>query len=297
MKSDGKTQEAIDSLQAWLQEQSKNIDQETSASRLALLQLQTGRALASLGAEAEGEVLMRSAVELDANVSLDYVQAMTQLSDSAARKAAVEFLLARALQTEDPQTARMLAGLISIGATDQDLLDQVEPVLEQIYAANADNQDLLLAMADMWLSQNKQEKAIEIYKRVIRINPNDVVALNNLANLLADQPGAGQEALQYIEQALRIAGNDPLLLDTKGMIQLNNGQIDDAIPTLRSAATASQDPRLAFHLWTALRQGDRLAEANAVRRMLKIDELKTSLLTPADQRELLELENTMEKAQ
>jgi hypothetical protein len=76
------------------------------------------------------------------------------------------------------------------------------------------------------------------------------------------------------------------LLDTKGVILLLANRPAEAVPILEIAASGSQDPRLVFHLYIALKRSGRDQEASRLRDRIDPDQLKKSLLTPDDQREL-----------
>ena len=50
-----------------------------------------------------------------------------------------------------------------------------------------------------------------------------MLTLNNLATLLAELPGREAEAMDYVDQAIEIAGEQTFLLDTKGIILIHAG--------------------------------------------------------------------------
>jgi tetratricopeptide (TPR) repeat protein len=140
----------------------------------------------------------------------------------------------------------------------------------------------------MWLAQNKVSRAIETYRRIVKVKPG-VVALNNLASLLAEQPGGVEEAIGYIDEAIALAGKQPLLLDTKGVILMANGRVEEAIPFFENATRASEDPRLALHLYLALARAGRVEEASRARGKISVEELSQTLLTPSERIELSKL--------
>jgi hypothetical protein len=77
-----------------------------------------------------------------------------------------------------------------------------------------------------------------------------------------------------------------LLLDTKAVLLMNSGRVEEAIPVLEMAIASSDDPRLKLHMFIALRNANRIADANRVAAAININQLKNTLLTPSDQREL-----------
>jgi Flp pilus assembly protein TadD len=163
------------------------------------------------------------------------------------------------------------------------LAEQGDQALTEVGASNNQNAELLLSIADMWLAQKKSGKAIDAYRKIVKIRPNDVVALNNLAILLGEEPEGTNEALSLIDQAIRIAGKQPLLLDSKAAILMLANRLDEAIPILEIAASATNDPRVVFHLYQALTKAGRQEEASRVKSKVNPIELKKAILTPDDQ--------------
>jgi Flp pilus assembly protein TadD len=93
-----------------------------------------------------------------------------------------------------------------------------------------------------------------------------------------------------IDQAIRIAGKQPLLLDSKAAILMLANRFDEAVPILEVAASATNDPRVVFHLYQALRKSGRDEEASRVKSKVNPVELRKSILTPDDQSSLEEFE-------
>jgi hypothetical protein len=89
-----------------------------------------------------------------------------------------------------------------------------------------------------------------------------------------------------VDQAMKIAGKQPLLLDSKAAILMLAGKVDEAIPILEIAASASNDPRILFHLYLALRRASRDEEADRLKSKINPTALRKSILTPDDQLEL-----------
>ena len=128
------------------------------------------------------------------------------------------------------------------------------------------------------------------WKRVLEIQPNHVVALNNLATLLAEQPGKGDEAVRFADRAIELKGPQPGLLDTKGTALLYAGKSGEAAAILADAVSSrNPDPRYYLHLAAAC---DRLGESGRAREAFvraERGELARQLLTDGDRRLLAEL--------
>jgi tetratricopeptide (TPR) repeat protein len=283
---EGKSEQASKTLEEWLSAKKSALPRGYTPTQMAELLSLAGQGMQMIGSSARAEELLREAYELDSRAGLNYVRSLSRSNNSTARENAIRFLMKRASENKNSESMQMLATMLSVGETNPELLENAERLLRQVNTSNDSDLNVLLSVADYWLSKNKQSDAIEIYRRVIQMRPNDVVALNNISNLLAEDPGSIEEALGYIEQALRIAGRQPLLLDTKAVLLMNSGRVEEAIPVLEMAIASSDDPRLKLHMFIALRNANRIADANRVAAAININQLKNTLLTPSDQREL-----------
>lgn len=287
-----RNEDAKNTILAWLTAKSLKKASEQEPKARAVVLVQAGQAMELLGHSDDAERLLREAFELDETAGENYVQSLARSKDDVARNRAIKYLVEKVRRDRSAGSAKLLANLLSAGRFDQELEVEGEEALLGIESSNADDADLLLAVADMWLAQNKVERAIETYRRIVRLQPG-VVALNNLANLLAEQPGGAEEALAYIDQAISLAGKQPLLLDTKGVILMSGGRLEEAIPFFENATRASDDPRLALHLYLALSQAGRVEEAMRARSKINVEELSQSLLTPSERLELAKLQQSV----
>jgi tetratricopeptide (TPR) repeat protein len=106
------------------------------------------------------------------------------------------------------------------------------------------------------------EKAAEVYKEALEINPAYGFALNNLAYLLAEDLAKPEEAIPYARRAFHIAREDPNVIDTLGWVECLSRQYDSAIATLRTAV-ALQPEMIAgvYHLGETYRRKGNVAQA------------------------------------
>jgi len=166
-----------------------------------------------------------------------------------------------------------------------------EPTLDEALVKWKDNPDVLFQVASVRIMQQRLADGEKLLRQVLALSPKSVLALNNLATLLGERAASVQEARELIDRALEIAGPQPVLLDTKGMILVQDGKPKEAVPLLEAAASGPYpDPRYNFHLAAAYaRLGD---TAKAKDAFGKVDraELKKQVLTPNDQTYLKELE-------
>ncbi len=101
-------------------------------------------------------------------------------------------------------------------------------------------------------------------RRVIKLKPDYAHAYNALGYTLADRTDRIEEAFELIEKALKLAPEDPFILDSLGWVQYRRGKLDEALRLLRSAHQARPDPEIAAHLGEVLWKLGRKDEASQV---------------------------------
>src|SRR5262249_39612933 len=107
------------------------------------------------------------------------------------------------------------------------------------------------------------DEAERVLRRLLAGHPDNTDVLNNLAWLLAlREPARATEALELINHAIDVAGAVPSLVDTRSVVQIRAGQLDQAIVELdRARAMDPRNPSLALHLAWAYQGQGRLDEA------------------------------------
>jgi tetratricopeptide (TPR) repeat protein len=129
--------------------------------------------------------------------------------------------------------------------------------------------------------QNLREQyadAIETYGQVIRLEPKDVLAVNNRAFLLSASAKRHDEALAELQKAKAKFGPIPLLLDTEAQVQISRGQPARAVELLREAIAQEPSAGNYFHLALASQKANAKIDAvtawkEALKRGLKPDDL------------------------
>ena len=125
---------------------------------------------------------------------------------------------------------------------------------------------LLTLLADLRDQQELFDDAQSAYMRILQLDGNHVVALNNLAWLLARR-GQPTMAIDLIDLAIELAGSYPELLDTKGVVYMAAGRFAEAIDALNQAIGRASTPGVHMHLaevhW---RNGENDAARQALRR-------------------------------
>ncbi len=85
------------------------------------------------------------------------------------------------------------------------------------------------------------------YRRVLKLDPENVFCLNNLSVLLTMWKGDTVEALPLIERAIEIAGPQAALLDSRAMTYATAGEHAKALADLDRAIGQASAGVLHFH--------------------------------------------------
>lgn len=101
-------------------------------------------------------------------------------------------------------------------------------------------------LADIYGSNKQVGGVVYQYREILKADPENVIALNNLAwNLLDDDP---KQALGYVQKANTLAPDSGPILDTLALAQLKNSNIIEARRSIdRARALAPDSAELRFH--------------------------------------------------
>lgn len=125
---------------------------------------------------------------------------------------------------------------------------RVERLLQDAIQKQPKNSLLLLHLADVRDLQERYEDAVALYRQVLKQEEGNVVALNNLAWLLAQKPDGAAEALTLINQAIQLVGPRAELLDTRAVVHLAQQRTDRAIADLEQSNAEAPNSQRYFHL-------------------------------------------------
>lgn len=144
--------------------------------------------------------------------------------------------------------------------------------LEGWTAEHPDDLGVVFVLADAYAKSGDVPKARATYERLLQREPDNVLALNNLAWALRDADGA--EALRLATRAAEVAPDAPAVLDTLGTLKLRAGETDAAVTALRKAVEQSNgNAAISLHLAQALVADDASGEAQRVLRDIKAESL------------------------
>jgi tetratricopeptide (TPR) repeat protein len=137
---------------------------------------------------------------------------------------------------------------------------------------------LLLALANLRDQQGRFEEAGNLYREVLKRDPKNIIALNNLAILMALRFKKPAEGSSLIGEAIKIAGPVPELLDSRAVVLLQLGDTRQAARDLNEVLAVSSNPASTFRLaWVQFRAGDRNEAARTLRKAREAGLKKTDL--------------------
>lgn len=148
-------------------------------------------------------------------------------------------------------------------------------LLERWAADHPEDHQVTMRLAAYYEEQDLDDEAIETYRRVLYDQPDNFIALNNLAWVYFKRSDSGdlKRALNAAEQAHEQNPRVPAVLDTYGWLLLHDGDVDKAIELLAQAASSAPDnPEIGYHYAVALhRAGDMAGARTQLDRVLASD--------------------------
>ncbi|MEH2207255.1 MAG: tetratricopeptide repeat protein, partial [Nostoc sp.] len=184
--------------------------------------------------------------------------------------------LIKVLQREYPLSEHSREGLKNyqqmLKLRDEDITLLEEQVIAQEQEKRQDKVTSLINEADRFSEAKKFEEAAVKYKAALRLDPNSIIAHNNLGNALSDQ-GKLEEAIAAYQEALQIDPNFAIAHYNLGLALYGEGKLSEAIAAYQEALQI--DPNFAIahnNLGSALSDQGKLSEAIAAyQEALQID--------------------------
>lgn len=196
----------------------------------------------------------------------EYLPAQMQLANqlfATARFAEAQQILAHARQ-EQPDYAIQLYLIEAEGLAEHQQIKRAWRILAKALLENPDNLDLIYTRAMLAEKRGDLAGLEQDLRFIIDREPNNAMALNALGYTLADRTTRYQEALELIQAAYELNGNDPAIIDSLGWVNYRLGNLDEAARLLRQAYEQFPDHEVAAHLGEVLWQQGKRDEAQQV---------------------------------
>ncbi|MEI8213744.1 MAG: tetratricopeptide repeat protein [Planctomycetota bacterium] len=291
LKAKGEMLAAIATLEEWLDTQRiKHLQSRSEDKILGAIGSATAGFMV-LGLHEQAMQLLKEMETISEAASLDVLTAMTSAEDVTIRSMAIELLLEKAKEHSADATKRSRIAVAVANAMigrkmGSSQKSNGEAFLVEVQSENPSQLAIQQIITNYWILQNNIQRSIEGLRTILKITPDDPVALNNLACALGESDSGTAEGLILIDRAMTLVGELPDLLDTKGTLLMRSGNINDAIDKFEAAAKAGQDPRIVLHWYIALRRGNRLKAAKLVQSRIDVERLRRASLSDEEQKEL-----------
>jgi tetratricopeptide (TPR) repeat protein len=154
-----------------------------------------------------------------------------------------------------------------------------------------------LGLARVAARMGDLDAAVAAYRQVLEQDPYHLAALKGLGRMLGEDLGRPAAGLEYIEKAIRFEPDDPHVLDTRGVLLLRLGRLDEARQALERCVQRAHDApkiraRALLHLAQTYEQQGESAPARARRAEAQELDRKHKLFTDQERAELAQLSAT-----
>jgi tetratricopeptide (TPR) repeat protein len=149
-----------------------------------------------------------------------------------------------------PARLRASAGLAIVRSGEVSITqaELVQQWLDACLKEDKDSVTLILNKAEFLARRNDLAGATAAFEQALEKEPKNVVALNNLAWLLAADPRTAERAFDLVNRATREGGLTGELLDTRARIQITLKQFKQAELDLAEAISHDPTPLRWFHV-------------------------------------------------
>lgn len=148
---------------------------------------------------------------------------------------------------------------------------------------------LRLQLAQMHDKRGQYDQATDELRKVLEEQPNNVVALNNLAWMLALRSGDAGKALMHVEKAIAGMGRRADLLDTRAMVHLARKEPAKAVADLKEALQEGATASRLYRLARAHHENRESDKAKAALAQAKAKGLEVAMLHPVEHEEAKKL--------
>ena len=192
---------------------------------------------------AEAEKYLRQRGELGANEHMDLV---SFLATHGKQQEAVEIFEQRYDGASPEAVASGALGLASV--SDKAISGRVEKVLQSALAKHGRPATLLRAYAQLLTHLGRWGDVEILLDEMIKGDPGDFAARNNLAEILALQGKRLDDASRLIKEAIEIVGLLPPVCDTRAMVGFAQKDYPTALADMRGVVEESPSATRYFHL-------------------------------------------------
>ena len=194
------------------------------------------------------------------------LNALTLVQDSTDPRVMVRFARIALMKKDQREAQKFITRTIDAGGGEELRTLDKDVALKSLgdyLARHPGNKLVKKQYAILVLGFGELAKARVLYEQLVRDDPADALALNNLAWLVVqDNPG---RALTLAQRAVKANPSSPDYLDTLGSMQMNRSDNKGAVASLQKAhALRPDDAEISYHLALALEAGGNSAQSQAI---------------------------------
>ena len=186
------------------------------------------------GKKEESEKILKSLSESDPNNSnVLLIQARLLTEDGRYDEIMAKTNDWSKLHPQDQSTLVAIAeGLVATPDKNKNALETAEKILRMVIAKSPDNTRAVQSLAILLQVANRDSEAADLNQQILNSDPNNIVAMNNLAWTLCEEQGEYQQAVELANKGLKIAPQYVDLIDTRGVAYYRLGEYNKAIEDL-----------------------------------------------------------------
>jgi tetratricopeptide (TPR) repeat protein len=128
---------------------------------------------------------------------------------------------------EDSRTPVSIAKDLITG--DSEAKKAAEDILRMILKSDPNCAQALSVLAILLQGTDRSAESAKLYERLLTLEPDNLIAINNLAWIVCEEQGKYQQALELAQRGLKIAPNYIDLIDTRGVAYYRLGQLNKAV--------------------------------------------------------------------
>lgn len=147
------------------------------------------------------------------------------------------FFLGRSHKTETPVERPVKRGPVTGPLLDTD--EEKRMLLEQIEKGNADP-EALAALGDKYFENSRFDLALEIYEKVLELNPSDVDTYNDMG-LALHYTGKSDRAVEILRKGTDVMPSYQRIWLSLGFVLASTGKNKEARPVLEKAVELAPD--------------------------------------------------------
>lgn len=135
---------------------------------------------------------------------------------------------------------------MTLPSSDQAIVQRVQTILEKACELHQRPLSLLMLLGDLYGMQGRFAECEAVYREILRRDPKNVIALNNLGAMLAIQGTRLDEAEKLVQTAIDLAGPQVNLIDSHAMVLIARKKPAEALKVLSDAIEDEPIPILFF---------------------------------------------------